>query len=162
MTVFGLGDAILKFPGLIEKPEPGLMPSWARDMPYIAVHLGASDQRKLPPEPQLLERKLEEAEVNTVYVGTEYLDLPHPNDLRVHIDAVSDARGFIGTLSAFNCVAQIMRVPSFVFVNMSIKDPKIYDLMAKNQARVCPWNTGQYPIGQLYDEAVEWAKNLLA
>jgi hypothetical protein len=155
MTTYGIGDAILKYPTLIAERDwssPDLAPA---NMPRIAVHLGASEPRKVPPNPEKLIEKLLHATPNFVMLGNEYEDLP-PR-LHLHIDAVLRARKFIGTLSVFNVVAQVAKIPSFVFVNGSIKDPKIYDLMARNLARVCPWNTGQYTIDQLYDEAVEWA-----
>ena len=148
MTAYGIGDAILKYPTLIG-------PRSDRLMSYIAVHLGASEPRKIPPNPEKLIDKLLDKTPNFMMLGNEYQDI-EPR-LHLHIDVVLRARKFIGTLSVFNVIAQVARVPSFVFVNGSIKDQKIYDLMARNQARVCPWNTGQYTIDQLYDEAVEWA-----
>lgn len=148
MTAYGIGDAILKYPTLIG-------PRIDIPMPYIAVHLGASEPRKIPPNPEKLIDKLLDKTPNFMMIGSEYNDI-EPR-LHLHIDAVLRARKFIGTLSAFNVVAQVARIPSFVFVNGSIKDPKIFDLMARNLARVCPWNTGQYSIEELYDEAVAWA-----
>jgi hypothetical protein len=70
---------------------------------------------------------------------------------------VKRARKFIGTMSAFNCVAQIMEIPSFVLVNRSIKEPLIERYMQANLSVVEPWNTGR-PIGQVYQDAVDWAK----
>lgn len=151
--VIGLGDALLKYPELLGDYDrrERLLPQ----QPYVAVHLGASTANKIPPDPHLLLEKLLWANVHFVLVGTEAHDLP-PN-LRLHIDVVKRARKFIGTMSAFNCVAQIMEIPSFVLVNRSIKEPLIERYMQANLSVVEPWNTGR-PIGQVYQDAVDWAK----
>jgi len=96
------------------------------------------------------------AGVHFVKVGNEADDLP--TSLRLHIDVVKRASKFIGTLSMFNCVAQLMEIPSFVLVNRSIKEPLIYNYMLQNSAWIAPWNVGA-PVEEVYRTAVEWAKD---
>jgi hypothetical protein len=150
--------------------------------PYVAVHAAASLPEKVPPRTEELLAKLAEARVRTVLVGVE----PYDNDkavkgnrtqgfrsviakypqhiwlppgLRLHIAAVQAARKFIGTLSCFNCAAQLAAVPSFVIVNRALKEPKVYGMMAKNNAIIEPWNdVTSGPIERIYRDAAEWAR----
>lgn len=163
--VIGRGDVILKYPELIETMT-NQNKDWLdtiSDEPYIAVHLGASSLYKIPPQPELLLRGLIEAGVRHVLLGNERCIVPAETirpcnaNLRLHIETVKRASAFIGTLSCFNAVAQLVPRPSFVLVNRSIKEPLIYAHMAKNRAVVEAWNVGK-PIEQIYREAVEWAK----
>jgi hypothetical protein len=143
---------LLKYPELIDDYDPSLLPA----QPYVAVHLGASTPNKIPPNPSVLTRGLLLAGVHFVLVGNEARDLPPI--LRLHIDVVKRARKFIGTLSVFNCVAQIKKIPSLVLVNRAVKDPSIYALMHANNAKIIEWNNGSYSHAQIYHYAVEWAQ----
>lgn len=122
---------------------------------YVAVHFGGSTFPKRPPNPTLLMRLLRESKVPYVIVGHEGEGAAPP--LRTHIAIVKRADAFIGSLSCFNVVAQLDKIPSFVLVNRALKEPTIYSLMADNGARVEPWNVGK-PIEQIYAEAVEFAR----
>ncbi len=75
--------------------------------------------------------------------------------LRLHIAVAQGAKKFIGPLSCFNCAAQLAKVPSFVIVNDSVKDPTIYSMMQGNGTRVVPFN-GRVT-EDIHREAVEWA-----
>ena len=151
LVVIGRGDVLLKYPELLDDYDPALLPP----QPYVAVHLHASHPNKQPPTPNLLRNRLIAAGVQYVEVGDEAQELPPI--LRLHIDVVKRARKFIGTLSVFNVVAQIERVPSFVLVNRSIKEPTIYGLMQHNLALIEPWNVGR-PIEEIYRDAIAWAQ----
>lgn len=150
--VIGCGDALLKYPELLDDYDPALLPP----TPYVAVHLFASHPHKQPPQPGLLLAGLRAAGVRTVLVGSETQD-DLPPILRLHIDVVKRARKFIGTLSVFNVVAQLKEIPAFVLVNRSLQEPLIYQYMAHNRSLVRPWNVGQ-AIEEIYREAVAWAK----
>lgn len=159
--VAGIGDVLLRYPELIEdltdvdRVVLDTMPE-----PYIAVHLGASQAHKVPPDPKLLLAKLLHANVRFVVVGHDS-EGPAPK-LRMHIEIVKRAVGFLGTLSCFNCVAQLAKVPSFVIVNRAVKEPFVYNLMQQNGARIEAWNVidaaARKPVVQIYDEAVMWAR----
>lgn len=157
----GIGDVLLRYPALIEdltdveRVTLDTMPE-----PYIAVHLGASQAHKIPPDPKLLMSKLVLSGVPFVTVGHDS-EGPAPK-LRMHIEVVKRAAGFLGTLSCFNCVAQLAKVPSFVIVNRAVKEPFVYSLMQQNSARIEAWNVidaaARKPVAQIYAEAVEWAR----
>ncbi len=156
--VAGIGDVLLRYPELIDDLTPterdliATFDSWS----YVAVHLGASSPEKIPPKPKLLMQALHKAKVPFRLVGHDS-EGPKPK-LRMHIECVKHASRFIGTLSCFNVVAQLCKIPSFVLVNRAHVEPHIYGLMNANGARVEPWNVGK-PIEQIYAEAVEWANH---
>ncbi len=150
-VVIGRGDVLLKYPELIDDYDPALLPP----QPYVAVHLHASHPNKQPPTPNLLRNRLIAAGVPYVEVGDEAQELPPI--LRLHIDVVKRARKFIGTLSVFNVVAQIMEIPSFVLVNRALAEPLIYRYMYQNTAIIEAWNDGHKPVEQIYEDAVAWA-----
>lgn len=155
----GIGDVLLRYPELIDDlTDVERVVLDAIPKPYVAVHLGASMTHKIPPEPRLLIAKLLHAKVPFVVVGHDS-EGPKPK-LRMHIEVVKRAAGFLGTLSCFNCVAQLAKVPSFVLVNRACKEPFVYSLMWENGARIEPWNSIGHvkPIAQIYDEAAEWAR----
>jgi hypothetical protein len=161
MTFFGRGDAILRYPELIEgyAHDPACIHALDRIEqmePYVAVHIHASEAKKIPPHPEILTGGLIRAGVPFVLVGNESHDMP-PN-FRLHADVVRKAAKFIGTLSVFNVIAQIAKVPSFVLVNRSVKEPVIYDLMERNGAWVTPWNVGN-TLEATYAEAIRWAQS---
>jgi hypothetical protein len=152
---FGRGDAILRYPELIEGYDFPLA-EWIRGKGrrYVAVHIHASSPHKVPPHPEILTGGLLRAGIPFVMLGSESFDLP-PN-FRLHADVARRAAKFIGTLSVFNVVAQVSKIPSFVLVNRSIKEPHIYALMEANRAQVVSWNVGD-PIESIYADAVRWA-----
>lgn len=161
---FGRGDAILKYPELVRPYDDDARAVMAMldvesGPPYVAVHLTASEEKKIPPERELLIAKLIEARVPFYLVGEESGNLPM--NFRLHTEIVQHCRKFIGTLSVFNCVAQLARRESLVLVNRSVKEPRIYNLMNKNNAKIVEWN----PIGKsvvfasMYDDVVAWAKS---
>lgn len=150
--------------------------------PYVAVHLTASLMEKVPPKFWLLLDKLQAANIRTVLLGNESFDdapavkgnrvqgfyssllsghhILLPPKLRLHVAAAQCARKFIGTLSCFNCAAQLSAVPSFVLVNRSLQEPGVYRMMQKNGAIIRPWNEWNLNPGLLdaiYDEVVRWA-----
>ena len=49
--VIGRGDALLKYPELLDDYDPSLLPQ----QPYVAVHLDASTPDKVPPNSHTLE-----------------------------------------------------------------------------------------------------------
>ena len=149
----GRGDALLKYPELLDDYDPALLPP----QPYVAVHLFGSQPTKIPPKWGLLLKGLRDAKVRTILVGSETED-DLPPIFRLHIDVVKRARKFIGALSVFNAVAQIMEIPSFVLVNRSLHEPLIYQYMRANHAIVRPWNDGTRSVEAIYQEAVEWAQ----
>jgi hypothetical protein len=159
---FGRGDAILRFPELIEGYEDDAescrIMSTLRSIEqgYVAVHLDASTPNKIPSKPDLLARMLDDAEVPFLLVGDETTDLPF--NFRLHADIVRHARKFVGTLSVFNCVAQLAKVPSYVLVNRSLQAPDIYHKMRVNGAWIVPWNVGALVIEEIYADVVKWAK----
>jgi hypothetical protein len=157
-VVIGRGDVLLKYPELLDDYDPNLLPP----QPYVAVHLHASHPSKIPPKEHILIEKLLAAGVRFVEVGNDVNSRP-PMILRLHIDVVKRARKFIGTLSVFNVVAQIMEIPSFVLVDRSKAEPLVYRYMQANSAIVRAWNNcppfGHFvPVEKIYQEAVEWAK----
>jgi len=127
--------------------------------PYVAVHMFGSHPHKIPAKWGVLLAALREARIRTILLGSETQD-DLPPKLRLHVAVAQRARKFIGTLSCFNCAAQIAKVPSFVIVNRSLQDGTIYPLMRANRARIEPWNLGpgRKSIEQIYHEAAEWAK----
>lgn len=136
------------------------------DLPenFVAVHLWGSEPKKCVPMPAMLCAGLVTSGVKFVVLGNEPADylapgLRVPPKIALQIAVMRRARKFIGTLSMWNCVAQVFAVPSFVLVNRSIKEPYIYRLMEQNHATVRAWNVehGRGPYG-VYAEAVEWAK----
>lgn len=154
--VAGIGDVLLRYPELIESlsQDDGVM-LWNLKG-RVAVHLDASAPEKCPPNPAMLISKLRSAGVPYVIVGgSPWAEIPQK--LRLHIEIVRRAHKFIGVLSCFNVVAQLAKVPSFVLVNRSIKEPFVYGLMEENGALVSAWNVGQ-PFESIYDTVVEWAK----
>jgi hypothetical protein len=143
--------------------------------PYIAVHMAASQPGRVPANPEKLLAGLSGrivllgietsddgpavignrvAGIRSKLAGTPYILLPPK--LRLHVAVAQRATKFIGTVSCFNCAAQLAHVPSFILFNCSFKDPPIYDMMAKNGARTEAWNVGK-PVEQIYRDAVEWA-----
>lgn len=161
---FGRGDAILRYPELIQgyRDDPAALDALDRldEHPYVAVHLYASEEKKEPPHQTALINGLHNAGVPFVIVGNdqrlgEYRGTL-PDNFLLHCDVVRKAAKFIGTLSVFNCVAQLEHIPSFVLVNRSIQEPMIYAMMNANHARIEAWNVGK-PVGRIYAEAIEWA-----
>lgn len=146
--------------------------------PYIAVHMAASEPGRAPANPEKLLAGLAMTGRRVVLLGVETNDdgpsvsgnrlegirsklagTPHillPPKLRLQVMVAQRATKFIGTVSCFNCAAQLAHVPSFILFNCSFKDPTIYNMMAKNGARVEAWNVGK-PVEQIYRDAVEWA-----
>lgn len=122
--------------------------------PYVAVHLGSDGYEKRPPDPKLLLGMLQAAHVPHVVVGHDS-EGPPPS-LWTHIEVVRRAAKFIGTLSCFNCVAQLAKVPSFVLLNRAIKEPIIFGRMRDNGAIGEEWNVGR-PVTDIYRQAVAWA-----
>lgn len=158
--VAGIGDVLLRYPELIDDLD-----GFEREtlklystVPYVAVHLGASNLEKRPPHPELLIRVLHKANIPFMMVGHDS-EGPPPK-LRMHIEVVKRASAFIGTLSCFNVVAQLSGLATFVLVNRAHKEPFIYGLMDQNGARVEPWNVGK-PVEQIYAEAVVFAERHL-
>jgi len=169
----------------LDDEEKNILESLTRE-PYVAVHVSASVLNKAIPDPDRLFAGLREANVRVILLGVETQDdapgivgnrsdgirrilrgfMPRPGagfllpppKLRLQVVLAQRAAKFIGTLSCFNCAAQLAHVPSFVFVNRSIKDPGIYKLMADNGARVETWNDGTKDIKRICREAVEWAQ----
>lgn len=136
------------------------------EKPYIAVHFTATAMNRCIPDPEGLLRMLVRRAEMPIYVlggPTERLDFKHPSvtnligvpSLRLHVVVVQGAAKFIGPLSCFNCAAQLAKVPSFVIVNSSIKEPTVYRMMAESDTRVVPFNGRVIP--ELHREAVEWA-----
>ena len=157
--IFGRGDAILRYPELIApyEADPACMAALDRIEqmePYVAVHLMASEAKKIPPYSECLIDGLKAVGINHIVVGERGDDLPL--NFRLHTHIVRKAAKFIGTLSVFNVVAQIERIPSFVLVNRSIKEPTIYAMMQANGARIAPWNAGT-PFDKVYADAIAWA-----
>ena len=159
----GIGDAMLHYPELIRRlrdDELELIDRLPR--PYVAVHPFASQSHRAIPAPERLLKELVAAGVNVVLLGNESLPtnvegiICPPPVLRLQIEIVMQAAKFIGSLSCFNCAAQLAKVPSFVIANSAVKDPQIYRLMAENGVRVEDVN-GNKMLVQIYDEAVRWA-----
>jgi hypothetical protein len=148
-----------------------------RQEPYVAVHLAASLREKVPPHIGLLLDGLNKANVRVVLLGCEASDdgpsvignrtagfrslvrneIVLPPSLRLHIAAAQCARKFVGTLSCFNCAAQIAAVPSFVIVDRSLQEPVVYRMMNMNGSIIAPWNVGK-SVDAIYRDAVEWAR----
>ena len=163
----------------LDDEEQSILADITRE-PYIAVHATASQENKAPPETYRLLAGLAASGLRTVLLGVETSDdgppisgnriagirsklagTPHillPPKLRLHVAVAQRATKFIGTLSCFNCAAQLARVPSFVLVNRSIQEPNIYRMMRTNGAHAEAWNTGGPPPDVIYRRAVEWAK----
>jgi len=157
--------------------------------PYVAVHMSASLPEKVPPHFVSLLDHLHRRGVRTVLLGCESNDndpavignrvqgfrsslvdsdfILLPPKLRLHVAVAQCARKFIGTLSCFNCAAQIASVPSYVIADQSIKEPRVYSMMARNRTIVRFWNDHS-PIlsaaarlsflDRIYSDAAEWAK----
>jgi len=139
------------------------------EKPYIAVHATASAMNKCIPDPEgLLKAICRRSEMPVYLLGgpDERTDFKHGAltnligvpSLRLHVAVAQRAAKFVGPLSCFNCAAQLAKVPSFVIVNQSIKEPTIYKMMTDNGARVVPFN-GR-PIPALHREAAEWATGM--
>lgn len=162
-VVMGIGDAILHYTDLIRRlsdDELGLIDRLPR--PYVAVHPFSREAHKAIPNPGKLLNGLVGAGANVVLLGKEPLQteikgvVRLPPVLRLQIEAAMRATKFVGSASCFNCAAQIAKVPSFVLVNNTMRDPPLYRLMAENGARVEAVN-GEKMLAQVYDEAVRWA-----
>jgi len=161
----------------LDDEEQSILADIARK-PYIAVHMAAAQSNRVPPNPEKLLAGLATIGRPTVLLGVETNDdglsvsgnrvegirsklagTPHillPPKLRLHVAVAQRATKFIGTVSCFNCAAQLAHVPSFILVNRSCKDPPIYDMMAKNGVHIEAWNVGR-PVEHIYRDAVEWA-----
>lgn len=158
----GIGDVLLRYPELIEdltERDRNLLAALPKR--YIALHRGSSQAVKMPPKSDILFNQLKMADVPFVEVGREACPPGTTPKLRFHIEVVRRATGFIGTLSCFNVVAQLAKVPSFVLVNQSIKEPFVYGLMNQNGARVEAWNTGTKSVEAIYYEASLWAQGVV-
>jgi hypothetical protein len=165
---------------VLDDEEQSILADITRE-PYIAVHITASEAGKAPAATERLLAGLAASGLRTVLLGVETSDdgpsvtgnrlggirstlagTPHillPPKLRLHVAVAQRATKFIGTLSCFNCAAQLARVPSFVLVNRSIQEPNIYRMMAKNGAHIEAWNiAGGSSLDVIYRRAVEWAK----
>lgn len=154
--VAGIGDVLLRYPALIEPLTHQDQVHLCVAKEKVVVHLDASAPEKCPPNPAMLISKLRAAGIPYVVVGgSPWCEIPQK--LRLHIELVRQARKFIGPLSCFNVVAQLAKVPSFVLVNRSIKEPFVYSLMDQNKAVVSAWNVG-VPYERIYDTVVEWAR----
>jgi hypothetical protein len=153
--VAGIGDVLLRYPELLETVRADDLAAIEGMRPYVAVHLGGSAPEKIPPHPTRLVDTLRASRVNYVLVGPEYRQ--GLGGLRTQMEVVKLATKFIGTLSCFNVVAQLAKVPSFVLVNRSLKEPFVYNLMDNNKAIVEAWNVGK-SWDRICDEAAEWAK----
>ena len=147
--------------------------------PYIAVHMGAAQPNRVPPNPEKLFAGLGVTGKRIVLVGTEPSDdkspvignrtagirsklvdsfITLPPKLRLHVAVTQRAAKFIGTVSCFNCAAQLAHVPSFLLCNRSCHDPFIYNMMAKNGAHAEAWNIeGGTTLDEIYRRVVWWA-----
>ena len=149
----GIGDVLLRYPELIDDlTDFERLQLETMKQPYVAVHLSTNLVVKVPPQPRILLDKLLAAGVQYVLVGHDG-EGPKPK-LRKHIEVVKRASKFIGTLSCFNVVAQLSRVPSLVLANSAVKEPFIFALMTERGARVEFWN-GRKP-EELYDSVIDW------
>lgn len=164
-------------PGVVlDEEEQRLLTDLVSD-PYVAVHAAASLDEKVPPHIHKLILELRETGVRTVMLGIESTDdapsfagnrmcgyrsvlreeIILPPSLRLHVAAAQHARKFIGTLSCFNCAAQLAVVPSFVIVNRSLAEPRVYNMMHRNGAVIRSWNDGTKKVEDIYREAAQWA-----
>ena len=163
---------------VLDDEEQSILADITRE-PYIAVHMTAAQPGRVPANPEKLLTGLSATGRRIVLLGAETNDdgpavggnraagirskivdprfIMPPPKLRLQVAITQRAAKFIGTVSCFNCAAQLTHVPSFILFNCSFKDPPIYDMMAKNGARTEAWNVGK-PIEQIYRDAVEWAK----
>lgn len=162
----------------LDDEEQSILADITRE-PYIAVHLGAAQANRMPPSPEKLLAVLGATGRRIVVLGVETSDddpaiignrvagirsklvgTPHislPPKLRLQIAITQRAAKFIGTVSCFNCAAQLARVPSFLLVNRSCHDQFIYNMMAKNGAHAEAWNAeGAPPIEAIYRRAAWW------
>lgn len=156
--VAGLGDVLLRYPELIEDltvDDRAALDALPRR--YVAVHLAASSPVKVPPRPTTLLEMFKVAGVPHVVVGCEGWGTKPK--LRVHMEIVRRATKFVGTLSCFNVLAQLAKVPSFVLVNRAIKEPFVYGLMHANGARVEAWNVGK-SAEAIYSEVIDWCEDV--
>ena len=162
----GLGDVLLRYPELINGPAPQ-DEAFLKTLPdyFIAVHPFTSTPNKAFPNPDVLFDWLRRDGVPFVVLGNEPLYLAPcairvPGRLPLSFEVLRRARKFVGTLSSFNCAAQLMMKPSYVIVNRSIKESFVYGLMADNNAVVKAWNEiggKQSDIRAIYHDVVEWA-----
>jgi hypothetical protein len=161
----------------LDDEEQSILADITRE-PYIAVHLTAALPGRVPANPEKLLAGLSATGRRIVLLGVETSDdgpsisgnrvegirsklagTPNillPPKLRLHVAVAQRAAKFIGTVSCFNCAAQLAHVPSFILYNRAFKDPFIYDMMAKNSAHIEAWNVGK-SIEKIYRDAVEWA-----
>ena len=114
----GLGDVLLRYPELINGPAPQ-DEAFLKTLPdyFIAVHPFASTPNKAFPNPDVLFDWLRRDGVPFVVLGNEPLYLaPYairvPGRLPLSFEVLRRARKFVGTLSSFNCAAQLMMKPS--------------------------------------------------
>ena len=158
----------------LDDEEQSILADITRE-PYIAVHMAASEPGRVPDHPEKLLAGLSGrvvllgvetsddgpavtghrvAGIRSKLAGTPYILLPPK--LRLHVAVAQRAAKFIGTVSCFNCAAQLAHVPSFILYNRAFQDPTIYNMMAKNGVRLEAWNVGR-PVEHIYRDAVEWA-----
>lgn len=166
MIQFGIGDAMLHYPALIQRLTPAeerLLDALPPN--FVAAHLFGSAPEKCPPRPLFLLNWLSHFKIRAVLLGNEldnqsfstHIPLPQDAGLHVHLEALRRADKFIGSLSCFNCAAQVWQKPSFVLANRSLKEPFIYGRMAINpRCVVRAWNADT-PLEVIYREAGEWA-----
>lgn len=163
----------------LDDEEQSILADITRE-PYVAVHMGAAQSNRVPSNPEKLLAGLATTGRPTVLLGVETSDdgpsvsgnrvagirsklagTPHillPPKLRLHVAVAQRATKFIGTVSCFNCAAQLARVPSFLLVNRSCHDPGIYRMMSQNGAHAEAWNIeGGRSLDEIYRRAVEWA-----
>ena len=163
----------------LDDSEQRILADIARE-PYIAVHMGAAQPNRVPPNPERLLAGLAKtgrrvvlvgvepgddtppingnrtAGLRSKLVGTDFIILPPK--LRLHVAVTQRAAKFVGTASCFNCAAQLAHVPSFLLVNRACRDPGIYGIMAKNGAHAEAWNAdGAPPLDMIYRRAAWWA-----
>jgi hypothetical protein len=159
MIQFGIGDAIMHYPGLIE-PVGDCRELSSLPRTFVAVHPFSTDSGRTLPNIGYLLGRLAERGLPFVVLGVESLpfDWPRlPPRLPVHIEAVRRCAKFIGTQSCFACAAQVLRKPSFIMVNRAYRDPYFFALAATNGARVEAWNDGHATLPEIYKAAAEWA-----
>lgn len=162
--IFGRGDAILKYPELVQgfddDPIAVEIAETTRKIKgkYVAVHMQASEAKKMPPNPELLFNKLAERDVPFLIIGDRDVD-DIPFNFKLHTHIVQNAGKFVGSLSVFNVVAQVSKIPSCVLVNRSIQEPFIFHKMTENTARVVAWNVG-FSLDAIYHDVAKWASEL--
>lgn len=128
-----------------------------RETPYIAFHpFAGSDDRTLESRVSVA------ATIDAIAARGKRVVIVGLKDRSVALDAVltSRAEKFIGTLSCFNCVAAVSRVPTLAFAFPEVRGwlendhHGIYMLMRNNRARVLFWD--EMP-DDLYAKIGEWA-----